>query len=180
MIKTPAIPAKDLHKILDYDPETGLFKWKHRPLEFFKDRGDQARWNTRLAGKPALNADDTHGYKRGAIFNRNVKAHQVAWAMHYGEWPERSIDHLNSDRADNRIENLRIAAHKDNQRNQKRRRDNASGHTGVYKVGKKWVAKIKVDYKSITLGTFEDINDAIAARKAAEVEYNFHPNHGRK
>lgn len=180
MSKKKLPTPEELHEMLTYDPKTGLFTWKHRPLKFFKDRGDQARWNTRMAGKPAFTADDSYGYKMGRLFDRPVKAHRVAWAMTTGKWPSKHMDHINSKRSDNRIENLREVTPAENQRNQKKRRNNISGHTGVYRNCNKWVASIRINYKTINLGRYVDIEDAIAARKAAEVEYGFHPEHGRK
>lgn len=180
MAKKPLPTAEQLKQMLEYNPDTGDLSWKERPLEFFKNPGDRDRWNTRMAGKVALNYIDNNGYKMGRIYDRPVKAHRVAWAIHHGEWPEAHIDHINSDRADNRIENLRVVTRLENQRNQKRRRDNPSGHTGVYHIGKRWVAKIKSRYKTNHLGTFDTKEEAIAARVAAEVELGYHPQHGKK
>jgi hypothetical protein len=91
----------------------------------------------------------------------------------HGVWPEDQIDHINRDRADNRIENLREVTNKQNQQNRSTNSDNTSGHTGVswYKPYSKWRAQIKHNHKVIHLGYFTNIEDAIAARKAAEKLY---------
>ena len=92
------------------------------------------------------------------------------------------IDHENGDRSDNRIANLRDVPPSENMRNVKRHITNTSGHVGVfwYKPRNKWVARITVNYTLHHLGYFTDIADAIAARKAAEIFYGFHKNHGRR
>jgi len=82
------------------------------------------------------------------------------------------VDHINHDTMDNRVSNLRICTHQENSRNKKKVK-NESGHTGVIldKRRNKWQARIKVDYKHIFLGYFDDIEDAIKARKEAEIKY---------
>jgi hypothetical protein len=93
------------------------------------------------------------------------------------------IDHINHDGMDNRRSNLRKANQSVNNMNKSMRQDNSSGTMGVYrrrrKVGYRYIAEIKKAGKMINLGSFTDKQDAIAARKAAEVKYGFHPNHGK-
>jgi hypothetical protein len=109
-------------------------------------------------------------------------AHRVAWALHYGEWPSDQIDHVNGDKTDNRLENLRIVTAQGNAKNRSLRSDNTSGHVGVYWVRetKKWSAQIKVDGRQKTIGSFESLEDAVKARKAAEDLNGYHANHGRR
>ena len=99
--------------------------------------------------------------------------------MYYGEWPREDIDHINHNRLDNRIENLRCVNDSINLRNKSKSKANTSGQTGVYRtaVGN-WIARICVNHKQVNLGTFSDVAEAIAARKDAEKFYQFHPNHG--
>ncbi len=92
------------------------------------------------------------------------------------------IDHINHDPSDNRLANLRKVKRLDNMRNQSMRSTNPSGVTGVRfnKECHKWQATIMVLGKEIHLGLFEGFNRAVHARKAAEVKYGFHENHGKK
>jgi len=151
--------------------------------EGFHPRNHQANvWNARYAGAPALASLNNEGYHRGAIFDAMMRAHRVAWAIYYVEWPEHQIDHINGDRADNRIENLRTVTHAENGRNTKLNCRNKSGVSGVdwFPRTKRWRARIVFEQSEKHLGYFEHFEDAVAARKAAEKELNFHPNHGRQ
>lgn len=124
-------------------------------------------------------------FKRNGYFvirfkGRKYMAHILAWLYHYGEWPSGEIDHINHNRLDNRISNLRVVSRAENGRNQSICSRNKSGVCGVYmnKSMGKWHAQIRVDGKAIHIGYFDDINDAAAARKKAEEKYGFHENHG--
>ena len=102
--------------------------------------------------------------------------------MHHGEIPDGMfIDHIDHDRDNNRIQNLRLSDHKINGKNCKLFSSNTSGYTGIRWEQKrnKWKADIKVDGKKITLGRYVRLEDAIKARKQAELKYGFHENHGR-
>lgn len=82
-------------------------------------------------------------------------------------------DHINGDKLDNRRENIRFILPGENSMNRGKGKNNTSGHVGVCwnKREEKWVAHIQVDRKVINLGYFTDIQDAIAARKQAEIKY---------
>lgn len=176
-----------LRRLLDYNPETGELRWKERPVWMFA-KGPRGRsaiaatWNKARSGKPALASIDMRGYMAGAVLLRYCSAHRVAWAMFYGEWPAQNIDHVNGVRNDNRIENLRSVDHVTNCHNREMNSNNTSGCTGVgwSKRHQKWQAKITVKRKRMFLGRFERFEDAVAARKAAEARFGFHPNHGRE
>lgn len=168
------LPPQDyLRKILDYNPETGVLTWKKR-------EGLKGSWNAKYAGKPAFTSGNGHGYWCGAINSKNLLAHRVIWKLVYGSEPDQ-IDHINGIRSDNRLENLRNVSPQENQRNCVRQRNNVSGATGVIwnKQARKWHSKIVVNGKELHLGFFVDFEAAVAARKNAEVKYNFHANHGR-
>lgn len=176
-----SLSACDLRRMLDYCPETGALTWKPRPVEMFKTARDWKAWSTRFAGMPAFAAPDSRGYLQGKILGKVRLAHRIAWALFHGEWPVDQIDHINGNRADNRISNLRVVTNAENARNQKRRGDSTSGATGVYlhKQRGKWGAHITVDGRKKHIGLFQDFSSAVSARKAAEVERGFHLNHGR-
>lgn len=180
-----ALPSQSLLlQLLRYDPETGKLFWRERPASMFalSQRDDRMgrTWNTRYAHKEALTAIGTHGYRSGSIGKAKFLAHRVIWKLVTGEEPEQ-IDHINHIRLDNRLANLRASDVVENARNMTRRRDNSSGVTGVHwhKPGNKWRAQIKSRGGKISLGLFDEFDQAVAARRAAEVEYGFHENHGR-
>jgi hypothetical protein len=136
-------------------------------------------WNTRYGGKPALTAP-SHGYRHGTIFGKWYLAHRVAWALHHGAWPSQHIDHISGDTGDNRIENLRDVTESVNRRNMSKFSTNTSGVCGVtwHKGCGKWQAQVGSHGRQLHLGLFENFDDAVAARKAAEVEYGFTDRHG--
>lgn len=167
-----------LDELLFYSPETGEFAWKERPRELFVTDGECHRWNRRYAGQPTFQTK-SHGYRHGTIFYRTESAHRVAWALVHGEWPADQIDHIDGDRANNRIGNLRCVSVLENGRNARRSIKNRSGHTGIYPHGHgKWRARISVHRKCLSLGVFNTLEEAITARKRADKHYGFHPNHG--
>ena len=120
------------------------------------------------------------GYRAIGIDQRAYKAHRLIWLYHYGEWPENHIDHVNQDRLDNRIENLRDVTNAENQKNRRINSDNTSGFTGVlwYKSSSKWAGRVKHEGKQIHLGMFADKEDAALAVYAARMQLGFHENHG--
>lgn len=162
---------QDLARLVDYDPETGFLIWKSR---------GNPRFDNWRAGRPAFSQKDRSGYFVGRLAQKNFKAHRVAWAIHYGHWPDGLIDHINGDRADNRIANLRVVNDSANAKNARLSSASTSGITGVtwFARDAKWWAKITVNGRVIHLGYFDKIEDAAAARRAAEREYGFHENHG--
>jgi hypothetical protein len=109
-------------------------------------------------------------------------AHRVIWAIVYGEWPEQ-VDHINGNRADNRIANLRAATSASNSRNMARSRLNSSGVSGVRwnRVEQRWhVVICAAANQRKFIGQFKTFEDAVAARKEAEQQFGYHPNHGRE
>ena len=177
MAGKPDITPELLRQLMRYEPETGKLFWLMRSGG---TRGDNV-FNSLYAGKEAFTCRMGHKHLQGRVFNRPFLAHRVAWALHYGAWPNGEIDHINGNPIDNRIENLRDIPKAENQRNMKRSTRNTSGVSGVSwrKTRKKWRARIKVDGKEKSLGHFERFEDAVRARQAALVKCGYHPNHGR-
>jgi hypothetical protein len=178
-----SVDAYIIPELLRHDPETGKLYWKSRPIELFSElgrggqKGNAARWNRRNAGKEAFTAISTAGYRVGFIFKRHWLAHRVIWCLTYGEWPEDEIDHINGDRQDNRIENLRSVNTQENNRNRCIQKDNTSGIAGVswMKNANKWQVRIGL----VHIGLFATIEEASEARKQAEYDHGYHENHGR-
>lgn len=160
----------------NYNPATGEFLLKERPASEFSP----ARYASHLksVGKPA-GSYNRDGYRKLVIDRAVHSAHRIAWLITYGEWieyPAFEIDHINGDRTDNRLCNLRKVSKSDNQRNAGKRRNNTSGVHGVNwkplydgKPGSgRWVARIWNGPRHVYLGSFKTINEAGIARKAAE------------
>jgi len=146
---------------IDYCPETGVMTWK-KVLSNRVKVGMQCGANI-----------DSKGYGRVCFSGKQYRAHRVAWAIHYGEDACGQIDHINGDRLDNRICNLRIATNQENSRNNCISANNTSGATGVtwHKKSGKWMAQIVVSYKPIYLGLFKNKEQAVQARKKAEQDF---------
>ena len=162
-----------LRQRLRYEPETGKLYWLYY-------EGVPKRWLTRYANKEAFTANNK-SYKVGEVARVTFKAHRVAWALYYGEWPKDQIDHINGIRYDNRIVNLRVATNQENMKNARRFSTNTSGVCGVSRLKKKerWQAYISTSGKRKNLGHFNTLEDAVKARKDAEVKNGYHENHGR-
>ena len=124
---------------------------------------------------------DGNGYLHGTIFDVKHFAHRLVWAMQTGEWPSGDIDHINGNRHENRWANLRSVTRQENRKNAAIPSNNKSGVLGVFwsKRDSVWIARIGDNRTGIHLGNFHSFDDAVAVRKTAEAEYNFHPNHGR-
>lgn len=176
-----ALSVDTLHKLLICDPDAGKLWWRERGPEWFQSDARAQMWNSRWAGKPALNAAQGSGYLMGRIFAKGYLAHRVIFAMCSGQWPEQEVDHINGVRTDNRFLNLREVDRVQNSQNMKINARNTSGRVGVHWIGArgKWLASIRADGRSISLGYFTDLEDARAAREEAEIEHGFHKNHGR-
>tara|TARA_R100001230_G_C5689678_1_gene202493 strand:- start:3336 stop:3875 length:540 start_codon:yes stop_codon:yes gene_type:complete len=179
MAKSPLPSIDQIRQLIRLDRNTGRLYWLPRSPSQFEGSNERIcrTWNARYADQPALNNKRVQGYLGGSLLGQYIAAHRVVWALAYGAWPEKFIDHINHDRADNRLSNLRLVSNQENCRNQRLGKSNVSGSVGVYWVPaeNKWKAKIGHDH----LGTFSSKSDAIAARKKAEASYGFHINHGK-
>lgn len=181
----PSIDA--LRQILNYDPETGEFVWRERTAETCRDGGlggasGTARMISRRVAGTKAGTVTPRGYRMIQTLGKNMSAHRLAWALHYGLWPIGELDHINGDKDDNRIANLREVDRRENMRNRSMPKTNRSGHPGVifHSARGKWQASIRVDGKLHYLGIFDDKADAVAARIEAEKQFGFHENHGRR
>lgn len=167
-------------QLLRYEPETGKLFWLTRPKEFFANYNSFKSWNAKWAGKEALISYDRDGYRVGGIFGHSHQSHRVAWLLQTGSWPVGEIDHINGIKNDNRWSNLRDVSVSVNQRNTRKQSNNTSGITGVrwHDRYRSWYAHIGVDGKSLHLGSFSTVEEAVAARLAANVKYGFTERHG--
>ena len=151
------ITADALRALLHYDQETGEFAWRKT------QKG--VRW-PRPAGRR-----QSGGYVQICLHQRFYYAHRLAWLYVYNAWPDRQIDHINRDRGDNRIANLRLATASQNAANAVVRRTNQCGRKGVVKDRRRWVARISVEGREIRLGSFATGSDASVAYEKAARHY---------
>jgi hypothetical protein len=186
------LPDQDtLRQLLDYDPETGLLYWRTRSVDMFADAASgssgfvttekrASTWNARFAGRPAFTSRFSGGYHHGAILGQTYMAHRVIWKWAHGFDPD-CVDHINGDKGDNRLANLRSIPRAMNARNMPQQSNNTSGQTGVHfcNFTGRWRAEIVVSGRNIRLGRFANFSDAVTARRAAERKFGFHENHGR-
>lgn len=135
---------------LSYDAQTGIVSW--------------SRKNGGRAPLVAGNVDNK--YRRIKCKGKKFLAHRIAWFLHFGVWPEGQIDHINGDKLDNRLANLRDVDQFANQQNVGKRqngwRPNTSGWKGVSwnKKGQIWQAEIRHNGDHTFLGSFTDIKEA--------------------
>ena len=154
------ITADYVREVFLYNPDTGELTWK-RPTGPRVREGDRA------------GHANTGGHLQIKLHGRNLLVHRLIWLYVYGVWPVNQVDHINRNRTDNRIVNLREATKQQNSMNMGKFCTNTSGHNGVHphKGSGKWQAQITFNYKVIYLGLFESIEEAVAARKAGELRY---------
>lgn len=178
------VTPSDLHTLLDVCFYTGRLKWRKRY------EGMQAAGKTLSRhGANIFNGKFLHtsvgsvgpnGYLQIGFLGYDLLAHRVIWTMRFGAWPDRKVDHINGDRLDNRLVNLRLVDDTDHTRNMARPRHNTSGHVGVRKTSSgRWQAYICVADRQRHIGVYSSFGEAVAARKAAERANSFHENHGR-
>lgn len=143
---------------MEYDPLTGLFRWKDRHSNACK-KG----WFSGLTV-------EGRGNIRG--FGARVKAHRLAWRIFYGNWPAGDIDHIDGNSGNNRIENLRDVLHAENMKNITRpQKNNKLGVLGVRKrPNGRYTAVIQIDGRQKALGTFSTSEEASAVYKAASAK----------
>ena len=154
------ITQKQLKELLDYNKDTGIFTWKKRTSNRIK------------VGNPAGNKHG-NGYIEMCILKQRHLAHRLAWLYEYGELPK-LIDHINGNREDNRICNLRPASYAENAYNSKIRSDNKSGVRCVSwdEVRQSWEVRIKLDGKLKHFGNYKDLDEA--AKVADKIRKEHH------
>ena len=159
------ITQKELKKFVHYDPPTGMFTWK-------------ISTNGRIKIGSVAGSLENNGYIRLSISGTRYLAHRLAMVYVNGGCGE-YIDHIDGDRSNNKISNLRCVTSSQNSQNARIGSRNTSGKIGVsLHRGGKWLACICVKGEYIYLGLHEEFSKAAAVRKQAEIDNGFHENHG--
>jgi len=159
------ITHEELVSSLRYDKYTGDFFW----LKNNKNHIGQGTKAGNLSKR---------GYIVIRVLGKLHRAHRLAWLYVHKSLPNGEIDHKNHIKNDNRISNLRVVDRVGQNRNATIRKDNVSGYAGIcfHKRAKKWQATIGRGQGVKHLGYFIDLQDAIAARKKAEIDLGYYKN----
>ena len=155
-----------LNHLFKYDKETGELRW---------DVKKQGVAHGAIAG-----TTDSQGYRIIKVNLKSYKAHRLVYLMHKGYLPK-TLDHINNNRSDNRIENLRAVSAGQNQHNRKLNTNNKSGYKGVSWATRerKWNARINLEGKLVFLGYYNTPEEADKVVRAAREElHGSFANHG--
>ena len=143
---------------------------KLQELFYYKD--GELYWKERIHSSIDLSKPagyiDTNGYRAIQIEGKLYRAHRLVWKYHYGKDPKEFIDHIDGNRLNNNIENLREATNQQNNFNKATHKNNKLGIKGVIKYGNKYRAAIIINGKNKHLGMFNTIEEARLAREEAE------------
>ena len=170
MLKTKAELTQELLKVsLAYNPFSGEFVWISKKYSKTVKRGS-------IAGSVGKT-----GYRHIKLYGTKYLEHHLAWFYVYGVWPTQ-IDHIDQDRSNNRIANLREVTVAENARNRGIPSNNVTGAQGVRWCNQKnkWKAEIRMDGKKVFQRVFDNFDEAVEAREAKLLELGFHPNHGKR
>lgn len=160
------------NELFHYEPSSGKLFWK------------KITTNRVRVGDEAGTLCKSTGYTNVVIGGRGYTLHRIAILLATGAYDNTvQVDHIDHDRGNNRLSNLRVVSRAENMRNQSLRNTNKTGVTGVSvrytrKGTKRYTANIVYNYKPIFLGNYDTLEEAAAARAEAEIKYGFHPNHG--
>ena len=144
-----------LKELLHYDADTGVFtRLKSREKRYIG------------VIKPTV---ATNGYIVISLLGKLYAAHRIAWCLVYGDWPKSHLDHINRQRADNRLSNLREATNTENLQNMGLMSNNTSGYKGVsyQKHRRKWQCHISTGSKRVFLGLYTTAKEASLAYESA-------------
>lgn len=164
------VTQEELSKRLTYDPKTGELVWT-------------SKGNSRkvVVGSRAGSATK-RGHRVIRLNGYTYPEHHIIWRLYFGVWPKGHIDHINHDEMDNRLTNLRDVSQEVNNRNQSLRKDNTTGHIGIWinnrNSKKKFMSEVVFGGKRVHRESHYSIEDAIECRNQVLQEYGFHPNHG--
>jgi hypothetical protein len=167
------LKQSDLKSVLEYDPETGVFRWISKLANCRAKVGEVA------GSRFQISISESLVYEAIYLWGKSYLSHRLAFLYMTGDWPKKTVDHIDGDGRNNRWVNLRDVSHQENMRNRKISVRNTSGYVGVGAgIGKRWRSQIGVDGSVIYLGEFDDLQEAIEARKKAEEKFGVKPARG--
>lgn len=171
-----------VHELLEYNPIDGTFKWKIRDRKWFRTERGMKIFNSSYAGHIAGEAHEGGiVHRRINLLGKEEKTHRIVWLYFNGSMPK-ELDHINGNRQDNRIENLREVTRSGNSKNHGITKRNTSGFVGVHYSPKRrdYQAYIVSGGKRFFLGYYKKLSDAVKARVEAEALHGFHIDHGMR
>lgn len=143
-------------------------------------------WKVRAANRICIGdeagAPTARGYLTSMYKGKHTLVHRIIWEMHNGPIPDDyQVDHIDHNRKNNLLSNLRLVLNSTNAKNRKKYSTNTTGLTGIYKRGPNtgWIVQLRVDGKTLHIGTFYTEQDVINAREEAKVLHGYHINHGK-
>ena len=151
-----------LKETLSYDEETGLFTRLKRTSNCIK------------VNEIACKLNKFNNYRKISFEGKSYQAHRLVWFYVYGEWPKGQIDHINRNKSDNRLINLRDCTRSENKQNSGLYKSNKTGFKGVFDKGNTYEAGIRVNGKRIYLGRFKKAKDAYQAYVCAAQKFHTH------
>lgn len=156
------LTQKRLKELLHYDPETGVFS-------------NNINRSSRALKGLKTGTDNGRGYIKIKINKKMYYAHRLAWLYKYGYSPENEIDHINRNKSDNRLCNLRHVSRVCNSQNSSISIRNKTGVTGVsfHKKAKKWIVQVRNNNNSVYVGIFDNFVNAVYSRWEAEKKYGY-------
>lgn len=154
-----------------FEYKNGELFWKIRPVSHFCDSRVCAMFNSRYFGKRAGHINK--GYVEIFLNKKRIGVHRIVFAMFNGRIPT-MVDHIDGDKQNNKIENLRECTESQNQHNRRIYANNTSGIKGVYwnKSANKWQVSIGINGILKHIGCFSSITDAANARRQAAEKYH--------
>lgn len=174
--KTRISPER-VRELFEYDPSTGHLIRKPLPRSAFSSAGQYRKHNMAVGKAAGSNPRDKSYYRQIRIGRKFFMAHRLVWVYFYGKFPEHELDHINRDRQDNHIENLRECTRSQNSHAGRPGRPNKTGFRGVSRTKYGWQAVIDLNKKRQHLGTFPSLEEASKAYQKASVSLlgEFHP-----
>lgn len=150
------VSIAELQEEVGLKPDGTLF-WK---------KGKQGRKQSKEAFSTRLTA----GYKAGMFNGVKLLAHRVVWALHHGSWPKQWLDHINNDRTDNRIENLREVDAVLSNHNREFKQPFGYRGVSMHPLSSRYKAMVYKDGKQYYLGTFDTAEEAARERDKKVLE----------
>lgn len=170
---------------VNVDFNSGVLKWKVRPLSLFSSEKSQKTWNTRFSGKECTLKEQGNTYRRISVEGKTYKQHRVILYLYGISWSElegKEVDHIDGDRNNNSVDNLRIVSRKENARNMKMNKCNKTGVNGVYfdKENNRFRSEIRNLQGNKVRASFSTIDEAAKWREIKELEFGYTKRHGNK